>query len=124
MPNPPSQKSAVFLPTLKYTGIAIIASTLFITAVLLIIDATGQDGFDVVILGDGTLTLIEALIAGFILSMLPIFLLIVFSFTGIMIFIGLGFALLSVVLALAIPAGIMALPFLLLVGLVYLLRRK
>ncbi len=129
-----------FLPTLKHVILAIIASTLLIATIILIFDATGKSTFDVGVLnlmvdmGDANMEdttkevvfekIIGAIIAGLILTTLPIFLVVVFGFMGFMLALILVLVLVLVVIALAISPIMMALPLLLVVGLIYLLRRK
>lgn len=126
-------KGRTLLSITQFTGLAIGVSTVFITIFLLIIDASGGwnmifDGpvivFNNVPLGQGEISILEALLVGFILSVLPIFLFLVFSATGIIILGGLTLAVALVSLAFLVPAGIFALPFVLVAGIVWLLRRK
>ena len=118
--------------SIKFILTAIVATTAFMAVVFMLLDNTGlldSDGGtmiiqDNIVLGEGNLGVIDAVLAGAVFAVLPIFLLVVFTMTGAMIALGLVFAFVAIVLALLLPVGIMGLPLLLIVGLIGLLLRK
>lgn len=126
-----SETSNKFVFSIKFILTAIVAITVFIAVVLMVLDNTpllNTDAQMVVMnnikLGEGNLGGFDAVLAGLILSVLPIFLIVVFTMTGAMILLGLVFVFGSIILALALPIGIMGLPLLLIIGLVWLIMRN
>lgn len=125
-----SEKSNKLIFSIKFILTAIVAITVFIAVVLMILDTPllNTNAQMVVMnnikLGEGNLGGFDAVLAGLILSVLPIFLIVVFTMTSAMILLGLLFVLGSIILALVLPIGIMGLPLLLIIGLVWLIMRN
>lgn len=109
----------------------ILGCTLLIAGVLLILDNTPfvmDDHTTMIViynalLGHGNLEVWQALLVGLVLTLLPLFLILVFSSVGAVIVLGLIVAIVAILVALLIPAGILATPLILIGGIFWLLRR-
>ena len=133
--NEKPQKKKTISSTLLLAFLAITVSTAFISGFLWVLDSSNMRDMGFVshaltitinnnTLGDGNLSFFEIVFGSFILSILPILLFLVFSTTGIVIFFSLLLICFVIALAFLVPAGIFLSPLFLIIGIVWLVRRK
>lgn len=119
------------LSTVQFAVLAVMVSTVFIAIFLWVMDNSAvaqQFDWNITVngepLGNGDLDILVALLVGVIFSVLPIFLFLVFTATSMIMLGGIAVTMIAVAVAFALPAGIMAMPLILLAGIVWLVRRN